>query len=450
MHWSDISHPLSMPLDEPAIPAHTRWRKMNINASLSSMGRRMQAPPISWLMSLTLERPQLISLAAGFTDNESLPVEPAREILNEILSDKATGQMALQYGTTAGLPELRRLTADRVRSLDCASSTEAYDPNAVVITNGSQQLLYLLTECLCDPGDIVILEDPTYFVYLGILQSQDIRCRGVRLTPQGLDLDQLDRVLSDLKKSGDLPRVKLFYTISYFQNPSGVTTSLENKRAILELLAKYESAAGHPIFYLEDAAYRELAFTNQTPPSTLSLAHYTDRVLYAGTYSKPFATGSRVGFGILPEPVRTCVLRAKGNHDFGTSNLLQALLHRALERGDYVNHLSQLRARYQAKSSIMRDALKTHFPEKVRWADATGGLYYWAALPNGASAGVKSKAFQSALDHNVLYVPGELCYADDPTRHKSHNEMRLSFGGATEQNIRDGIARLGAVLKDLV
>ena len=401
-------------------------------------------------MDLTLERPNLISLAVGFTDSETLPCGAVRELFNELLADETAARAALQYGSTAGLPELRELTARHVRELDRAHADASfYDPDGVVITNGSQQLLYLLTECLCDCGDIVLVEDPTYFVYMGIAQCRGLRCRTVRLTQNGLDLAQLERVLEELKNSGDLPKVKLFYAITYFQNPTGITTSLDNKRAVLELLRRYESAAGHPIYYIEDAAYRELAIEECAAVSALTLEEHASRVLYAGTYSKPFATGSRVGFGILPEPVRSAVLFAKGNHDFGTANLLQALLCRALKSGNYQEQLGRIRARYADKARILVSSIQKHFPAWVRWTRPTGGLYVWASLPEGMETGAESKLFQTALKREVLYVPGELCYAADPARPKPRTEMRLSFGGASNEAIAEGIARLGAAFKEM-
>jgi 2-aminoadipate transaminase len=414
---------------------------------LSALGRRTGEPAISWLMAKTLAHPKLISLAAGFTDNPSLPVTEARRLLDHLLRSPRTGQPALQYGTTLGEPRLRELTAARLRQLDGAASTApAYAPERVIITSGSQQLLYMLTEALCGVGDIVLVEDPTYFVYLGILQSHGVQARGLRLERDGLDLAHLKAVLQELKRQGQLPRVKLLYLVSYFQNPTGVTTSLAKKRAVLALLKSYERAAGHPIYLVEDAAYRELRFSGPEVKSTLAIPGAAERVLFAGTYSKPFATGARVGFGVLPEPVFSVVKRIKGNHDFGTSNLLQQLLTEALASGRYVKHLAALRRRYAVKAAVMRAALTKHFPKSVEWWEASGGLYFWARLPHHLSAGPKSKVFHNALAADVLYVPGELCYAEDATRPKPHHEMRLSFGGASEANIREGIKRLGAVL----
>jgi 2-aminoadipate transaminase len=218
---------------------------------LSQRGRRTEAPPISWLMATTLARPQLISLAAGFTDNESLPVNEVRGLLKGILGSKQAGQAALQYGTTAGDQTLRRLTARHLHELDGQPATRrAYSPDRMVITNGSQQMLYMITEALCDPGDIVLVEDPSYFVFLSILQSHGVRARGVRMERDGLDLTRLEAVLEALKRSGELPRVKMLYLVSYYQNPTGLTTSFAKKAGALKLLRRYERAAGHPLYLL--------------------------------------------------------------------------------------------------------------------------------------------------------------------------------------------------------
>ena len=186
---------------------------------------------------------------------------------------------------TAGDPALRKLTAAYLRKLDFQAAdwtaacwrpgtietdnatrhysitpSEIYSPERLLITGGSQQLLYMTTEALCDEGDIVLVEDPTYFVFLGILQSRGLRARAVRLERDGLDLAHLESVLQSLKRSGELRRVKMIYLVSYFQNPTGVTTGFEKKCGVLKLLKKFERAAGHPIYLLEDAAYRELCF----------------------------------------------------------------------------------------------------------------------------------------------------------------------------------------------
>ena len=424
---------------------------------LSALGQRTEEPPISWLMDLALARPRLISLAAGFTDNATLPVRDTRRLLAGLLRTRASGAPALQYGTTAGLPELRRLTVEHLRQLDAAAlavnagagaelDNALYAPEQLLITNGSQQLLYLLSEVLCDPGDIVLVEDPTYFVFLGIAQSHGLRCRGIPLAADGLDLAALEQTLETLKVAGELPRVKLLYLISYFQNPTSTTTNLANKAAALALVRRYERAAGHPIYLVEDAAYRELRFAGADVPSALTLPGAAERVVYSSTFSKPFATGVRIGYGRLPAALLTPVMRVKGNHDFGSASLLQHLLARALADGTYEQHLAVLRRRYARKAAAMVAALREHFPAGVAWREPRGGLYVWAKLPARQRTGMKSPLLRRALERDVLYVPGRLCYTDDPTRRAPDDEMRLSFGNASLAEIATGIARLGGVV----
>jgi 2-aminoadipate transaminase len=401
-------------------------------------------------MATALTRPRLISLAAGFTDNASLPVREAKALLGEILGSRKGGQAALQYGTTIGDLQLRRLTGRRLHALDKRlGDPSAFSPDRMIITNGSQQLLYLLTEALCDPGDLVLVEDPTYFVYLGILQSHGIQTRGIRMESDGLDLRHLDETLASLQRRGQLSRLKLLYLVTYYQNPTGITTAFAKKADAVHLLKRYERAAGHPIYLVEDAAYRELRFLGEDVPSALAVPGGSRRVIYAGTYSKPFATGVRVGFGLLPEQAFRPALRIKANHDFGSSNLLQKLLARALTSGQYEAHLETVRRRYLRKSRVMLHAMEEHFPPGLTWQPPAGGMYIWACLPKHLRSGFKSKLFQAALRRQVLYVPGVLCYAKDPTRHRPDRDLRLSFAAATEANLRLGIARLGQALHHL-
>lgn len=414
--------------------------------ALSHLGARTQAPAISWLMHAALSRPNLISLAAGFTDNQTLPVGLTRRLLNAVLASAKTGQPALQYGVTAGESNLRELTARRLQRLDHAPA-RTHAAARTMITGGSQQLLYMTMEALCDPEDIVLVEDPTYFVFLSILQSRGIRARGIRLDRDGLDVAHLEQVLEELARSGELRRVKALYLVTYFQNPTGVNTSLAKKKQALALLKQYERAAGHRLYLLEDAAYRELRFTGADVPSALTLPGAGDRVIYTGTFSKPYATGARLGFGVLPQGLFDTVQYIKGNHDFGSANLLQQLLAKALSTGAYDRQLRVVRENYRRKAAVMKGAMERYFPPGLEIWEAGGGLYFWVRLPRGIRTGPKSRLFQAALKADVLYVPGELCYAADAAREIPGSEMRISFGSASQPKIREGIERLGRVLK---
>jgi 2-aminoadipate transaminase len=399
-------------------------------------------------MKLTLDRPELVSLAAGFTDNESLPVAEVRALVADLEHDDAGARAALQYGTTIGDPELRALTLERICAQDGLAPGAALTADDIVITNGSQQLLYLVSEVLCDPGDIVLVEDPTYFVYLGICEALGIDVRPVKMENDGVSLEDLKRVLEDLKATGQLKRLKFAYLVSYFQNPTGRTTSFEKKREAFAMLRACEKAAGHPIFVLEDAAYRDLRFDGPDTPSLMTLDSDNGRVIYANTYTKPFATGIKVGYGVLPRPLLRSVLRTKGNHDFGTANFNQRLMALAMKEGVYARHLPVLQAAYRRRRDLMNAALRQHMPECVSWQEVRGGLYYWAELPERADTSCEGPIFRAALEAGVLYVPGDLCFAETPSRPRPRNCMRLSFGGTPSHQIEEGIRRLGGVLKN--
>lgn len=412
---------------------------MNCPAHFSDAARRSADAPISWLMKLKLDRRHLISLAAGFTDDATLPTAEIEELTRHILRHPRTGRAALQYGSTAGLPSLRAILANRCIQQDQLPMTgpSRITPESVIVTNGSQQLLYLVTEALCDTGDIVLVEDPTYFVYLGIIETKGLRAFGFD-TPEKL----ADR-LEHLRRQRLLGRLKLLYLVSYYRNPTGHTWSWEAKQEAFDIVAHYERHAGHPLYILEDAAYRDLRFEGDDTPSFLTLDRRHRRVIYANTLTKPFATGMKTGYGILPLSLHRVVSRFKGHHDFGTANFLQTILARALTEGIYDRHLPRIAAAYRRKRDVMVRALRlqaTAFP--VAFSVPTGGLYLWLKLPKSTSTGVRSSLFKSALDAGVLYVPGELCFCADPTRPIPRHFIRLSFGSPTSKQISIGIDRL--------
>jgi 2-aminoadipate transaminase len=408
-----------------------------INAPLhfSALARRSSEPPITWLMKAALEKPNLISLAAGFTDNDTLPVAEVAALTREILRQPKIARPALQYGTTIGLPELRRQLLRRWQTQDAITTTKL-TPADVVITNGSQQLLYLLTEELCDPGDVVLVENPTYFVYLGILEALGVRAYGFY---------SIEELKSKIQKLGS--RLKLIYLVTYFQNPTGHTWSLNEKREALAIVKQHERAAGHPIYIVEDAAYRDLRFEGDDVPSFKSLDPGHKRVVYTNTLTKPFATGLRLGYGILPPALMAAVLRSKTNHDFGTANFLQTILARALADGLYERHLPRIAAGYRRKRDAMVAALEAAFPKNTRFEKPSGGLYVWVELPAKVKTGVNNWLFRRAFEAGVFYVPGEMCYCADPTRSIPQNAMRLSFGAPAVGQIKKGIRLLADALR---
>jgi 2-aminoadipate transaminase len=241
--------------------------------------------PISYFMQQAIENPNLISLAAGLVDPGSLPAPEVAEAMASLLHRPSTAQAALQYGTTQGYAPLREKLLGRLAQLDGITPHEMGLTTAdVVITTGSQQLLYLLSELLLDPGDLVITEAPSYFVYQGTLNSLGVRTLSVPMDEDGMDTNALEDLLLRLERTGQLDRLRLIYVCDYFQNPSGLTLSLPRRRHLLELAQRFSRR--QRIFILEDAAYRELRYEGPDLPSIKSLDTENRHVLLAMTFSK--------------------------------------------------------------------------------------------------------------------------------------------------------------------
>lgn len=402
--------------------------------SLSALGRRARPPAITDLMRAALETPGLLSLAAGFTDNATLPVDALVDAwtgLDQIASSRADGPEHLQYGTNAGRPALRAALAARVLHQDGATNASpeqvAELASRTFITNGSQQALYLAVQTLCEPGDIVLVDRPSYFVFLELLAGLGVEARSMPVDDAGaVDLAALGQLLDKLKFAGERKRLKAVYFVSWFANPSGRTWSAAAKRGLAAVLR----AADCVVPVIEDAAYRELGFdpaSAASQPGVLGDPAWTGFPrLYTSTLTKPFATGLKVGYGMCDCPQwLNAMLHVKGHQDFGTSNFAQALLERAWLAGAYERQLATLRAAYSAKRDALDAALRDGLrPLGWRWQVPAGGLYLWLEGPASLDTGGSGPLWRAALDEGVLYVPGALCHGDAPPT----NTVRLSYG----------------------
>jgi 2-aminoadipate transaminase len=421
-----------------------------IPLKLSAKAARTTDQPISFLMAEAVSNPELISLAAGMVDYESLPTNLSLESLERLLSDPRKGRAALQYGTTRGLDRLRQAVVDRFSKLERRSASElGASPDRCVITTGSQQGLYILTDVLIDPGDIVFTSAPTYFVYAGVLASLGAKVISVPIDAQGVRTDVLTGQLDALASRGELHRVRAIYCVSYFQNPTGVSLSLRRRREIVEIAQKYST--DQRIVVIEDAAYRELRYSGPDLPSIRSFDPNGEYVVYATTFSKAFAPGLKTGALLTPDDLTDPILHQKGNHDFGSCNLVQHLLACAIEDGGYERQVERVRASYAAKRDAMLEALERTmtdvFTEGVSWTHPDGGLYVWLRLPAGWDTRRGGELFQQSIEKGVLYVPGDYCYvpqADSPT---PTNEIRLSFGVENPDRILEGVRRLGEAIR---
>lgn len=432
----------------------TARRNVERELRLSNRALRTHELPINFLMEEAVNNPGIISLAAGLVDSESLPRLPIARITAALLADPDRGASALQYGTTAGARELRERLAQYLEQLDVAAGRDLeLTPDQIVVTSGSQQFLFLLGDVLLNPHDIVLVGEPDYFVYLGVLQCLGAEPIGVAVDADGMIPDALDDALRQLERDGELHRAKLVYCTSYSQNPTGVTLSLERRSAVLEL-ARYWSKHG-TLFVLEDAAYRELTFSEPPLPSMRSFDESGETVILAQSFSKSFSPGLRAGYAVVPDSLRPHVLRQKGSHDFGSSNFVQHVLAAAMAAGEYSRHVMQLRDTYRHKLDVMLHALEDSFGALrglVEWIRPDGGLYVWLKLPESVDTRGGGSLFRRCLDHGVLYVPGEYCFAArradvvGATMGLPSHTARLSFGVLPPDRLREGVARLAAAV----
>jgi len=409
----------------------------------SDRARWAEGQPISQLMARALENPDLISLAAGFVDNDTLPAEPVKQALAELLSDPNAARAALQYGTTSGYPQLREMLLEKARQADGMERSPPVEQ--IVVTAGSNQLLHLISESLLNPGDIVLCASPSYFVYLGLLAGLSVRAIGVGSDDAGMIPEALVATLERLDASDELDRVKAIYLVPYFDNPGGVTMPLERRASVVEV-AKRWSRRGR-IHVISDEAYRQLRYSGDDIPSTRVCDEEGDTVIVADTFSKSFSPGIRVGWGILPPHLVGPVNDQKGNVDFGSPNFNQHLMAKVLESGLFEPHVERIRSEYRKKLTAMVDAAREHLVslEGVRWLQPTGGLYIWARLPEHIETGMSGSLFDVAVREGILYVPGEYCHPMEGEA-VCRNAMRLSFGVQSCEKIREGVKKLSRAI----
>jgi 2-aminoadipate transaminase len=428
---------------------------MTDSPRLSQRARRAGEPPISFLMQQAVTRPELISLAAGLVDQASLPVDETREALAKLLGEPAAARRALQYGTTQGGRQLRELAVEHLERLEGRPAHEmGLSADKVIVTTGSQQMLELIADVLLDPGDIVLVGAPDYFVFMGNIECAGATAVGVAMDEHGLVPDALVDVLDSLNRAGSLGRVKMLYCTSYYQNPTGVTLAADRRPVILDIIHRW-STAGR-IFILEDAAYRELAYGEPAPPSIRSYDERGETVILSQSFSKSFSPGMKTGYTVLPDELLAPVLRIKGNHDFGSSNFVQHLLSTVMVSGRYTEHVEKLRGVYRAKLEATLAAVEAEFNRHnvaAQWTRPHGGLYVWIALPESVDTTLGGPLFHRCVENGVIYVPGEFCFprgwdgsTSGPLGGPRHT-MRLCFGVPAIEKLREGVARLAAAVE---
>jgi DNA-binding transcriptional MocR family regulator len=387
---------------------------------LGAFSRAVQGPGVGNLLTIyrVATSHEGISLAGGYPAGELMPVEPFARAMEKTLRER--GAEVLSYGPTAGYGPLRETIA-----AEMSRKGSPCDASSILITNGSQQALELAFRAFVDPGDAVVVEDPTYTGAISALAALGARVVGVPLDEQGLRPDLLELALARHR-----PRV--MYVQPTFHNPTARVMGEARRREVVAI------AARHRCMIVEDDWAGDLRFEGRDLP-TLHALDGGKHVLYLSTFSKKLLPGLRVGWVVAPEPAFDRLVALKQIEDCGTSPLVQAALHAFIASGFQEGHLARVRSAYQSRSRAMDEAIRIHFPDGARFTRPSGGLFSWVVLPESVDG---DELFTAARERGVLIGRGSLFHVSGGGR----NTLRLTFASSSEEQIRSGIGVLGELL----
>lgn len=389
----------------------------------ATRAKGMTASEIRALFAVA-SRPEVVSLAGGMPDVSVLDFSDVAEVAAEVFRDN--GAMALQYGGGQGNEALRE-------ALTTVMEAEGIHARAddLVVTTGGQQALDLLARLFIDPGDVVVAEGPSYVGALGAFSQYEPEVVHVPMDRDGMDTDALADVLDDLAARGR--RAKMIYTIPNHQNPAGVSLSQPRRERIIEL------AEQHDIMVIEDNPYGMLDFKHERRTALVSMA--PDRVIYLCSLSKMFAPGMRTGWVLAPRSVRDKLVQLKEASDLCQSNVTQAIAEAWLRTQPWEEQVVAFTELYRDRCDAMLDEIESAFPVGTSVSPPTGGMFAWVRVPDQIDAGAM---LPRAINARVAYVPGRAFYAGEG----GTSEMRLNFSYADADRIREGIRRLGKLIRD--
>ena len=407
--------------------AHTTSRDLERYAGLfARRTKAMRSSAMRDLMAITA-RPDVISLAGGLPDTSTFPPESFAAQMTRIAHESSAA--ALQYGPTEGFDE----TKDCILEVMGAEGMTP-DRDDLMVTTGGQQAIDLISKTLIDPGDPVICEAPTYPGAIPTFCSYEADVIQIATDDEGMRVDELAHVLDRLGREGRRP--KFVYSVPSFQNPAGVTLSAERRRRLVEL------AREHELLVCEDNPYGLLRFEGE-PQRTLYSLDGGDYVIYLGTFSKILSPGIRIGWIAAPPPVLEKVGLGKQAADLCTSTLTQYFVREYFAEGRWRAYIEDLVEIYRSRRDAMLEALAEHFPEQAEWTHPEGGLFVWATLPDYIDT---TDLLAKALREHVAFVPGRGAYVDG----RGAASMRLNYSGSTEDEIREGVRRIGEVIAEQV
>lgn len=384
-----------------------------MNYAFAQRVDQMESSAIREILKVT-ERPEVISFAGGLPAPELFPVTEIRDAFCHVLG--CDDPSVLQYSTTEGFLPLREYIAVKIQEKGGKAGADN-----VLVTNGSQQALDLLAKLFINPGDVVIVEKPSYLGALQTFRSYQARFVAVPTDDKGIDVEALEAAIKKYNP-------KLIYLTPTFKNPTGVTLSLERRRAVAKMLGKYE------VPLIEDDPYGELRYAGQPLPPLKSFDR-SGRVVYLSTFSKTIAPGLRLGWIVADHELIQKLVLAKQGTDLHTGTLVQRAVQRYLEISDVPGHIQAIREEYGRRRNVMLEAMKANFPERISWTEPEGGMFLWVTLPDHVDT---VQLLSRAIEENVAYVPGAPFYPNGG----GLNTLRLNYSNSIPLQIQEGIQRL--------
>src|SRR6195256_6365629 len=409
-------------------------------ALFAARTRGMKSSAMREMMALT-ERPDVISLAGGLPDTSTFSPELYAKLMSQVAAESTA--RALQYGPTEGMAG----TVECIVEGMAAEGTQV-DPSEVIVTTGGQQVIDLVCKTLIDPGDVIVAEAPTYPGAVPTFSAYQAEVEQIAMDADGMPIDALEETLDRLQAQGRRP--KFIYTIPNFQNPGGVTMSLARRRRLVEVARERE------LLVLEDNPYGLLRYEGQPLPTLYSLDSAAvgrgggaDLVIYLGTFSKILSPGLRLGWAVAPRPVLEKLNLGKQGADLCSSPMTQLFVaayfaeRDAAGRPAWIDYVERLKNLYRRRRDVMLQALQEHFGGRASWTRPEGGLFIWATLDERIdTTDLLALARES---EGVAFVPGRAAYMDG---RRGGSAMRLNFAGVEESDFREGVRRIGKVVRE--
>lgn len=388
------------------------------------LSNRIKNTPSSFIREIlkVTQKPEIISFAGGLPNPISFPSEELKISMQNIT--KKYGNKIYQYSTTQGLDILRQYIVEHYKKLWNMDITI----ENVIITTGSQQALDLIGKCFINEGDKVLVEKPSYLGLLQAFMMYNANFIQTKLNDDGLDIEELKENLKN-------HHPKLAYLIPNFQNPTGLTYSNENRKAV------FEAIKDEDMILIQDDPYGELRFTEDKRIPYIGL-NQTDKNIYLGSFSKIVTPGMRLGYVIAHKDIIRALETAKQASDLHSNIFGQYLIADYLQNNDLDKHIEKIKALYKSQASAMVEAMKLYFPSNIKFTIPKGGMFTWVTLEEGKSA---LELFDKAIAKNVAFVPGDPFYVKE----KNVNTLRLNYTNADTETIKEGIKRLSESIKEI-